>query len=65
MAINGPRHAKTGLRTYADSEGPGQPAHTRSLIMNFTVANRIIGYYRMYEWEANVEIILCACTGCS
>ena len=38
MAINGPRHAKTGLRTYADSEGPGQPAHAHSLIRTFTVS---------------------------
>ena len=27
-----PRHAKTGLRAYADSEGPDQTARMRSLI---------------------------------
>ena len=33
----GPRHAKTCLWVYADSEGPDQPAHLRSLIRAFTV----------------------------
>ena len=39
----GPRHAKTCLRAYADSEGQDQTAHPRSLIY----AMRI--YYIMYE----------------
>ena len=29
---NGPCQAKTCIRAYADSEGPDQPAHPRSLI---------------------------------
>ena len=29
------------------------------------LANRIIGYYRMYEWKAKAWMILCACTGWS
>ena len=32
-----PRHVKTCLRAYADSEGPDQTAHPRSLIRTFTV----------------------------
>ena len=31
------RHAKTYLGAYADSEGPDQTAHQRSLIRAFTV----------------------------
>ena len=30
-------HANTCLRAYADSKGPDQPAHPRSLIWPFTV----------------------------
>ena len=30
-----PRHAKMSLRAYANSEGPDQPAHPRSLIRAF------------------------------
>ena len=26
-------------------------------------ANRIIGYYRMYQWRANIRMRLCACVG--
>ena len=33
----GPPSAKTCLRAYADSEGPDQPAHPRSLIRAFAV----------------------------
>ena len=33
----GPRREKTCLRAYADSEGPDQTAHARSLIRTFTV----------------------------
>ena len=32
-----PCHAKTCLRLYAESEGPDQPAHPRSLIRAFAV----------------------------
>ena len=28
-------------------------------------ANRIIGYYRMYEWKAKAWMALCSCTRCS
>ena len=27
-------------------------------------ANRIIGYYRMYEWRAKARMLLCACAFC-
>ena len=33
----GPRHAKTCLSAYADSEGPDQPAHPHILIRAFAV----------------------------
>ena len=33
----GPRHAKTCLRAYADSEGPDQTAHPRSMLRAFAV----------------------------
>ena len=36
-ALIGPRHEKTCLRAYADSEGPDQPAHPRNLIRASTV----------------------------
>ena len=49
------------LWPYAHSECPDQPARP---IRAFT-ANRIIGYYRMYEWRAKTWMILCACTGWS
>ena len=62
---NRPHHAKMCLRAYADSEGSDQPAHPRSLIRAFTVPNRIIVYYRMYEYRATARMILCACAGIS
>ena len=36
-SINGPCHAKTYLRAYAESESPDQPAHPFSLIRIYTV----------------------------
>ena len=57
---------KTRLRAYADSEGPDQPAHSRSLIRAFTVrcqSNWIL--HRMYEWRANAWMMVCACAGWS
>ena len=45
---NGPRHAKTCFRAYVD-EGIRASA------------SRIIGNLSMYEWRANVRMILCAC----
>ena len=32
LVTNGPRHVKTCLLAYAESEDPDQPAHPRSLI---------------------------------
>ena len=37
ILIFGPRHLKACLRANADSEGPDQTAHPRSLIRAFTV----------------------------
>ena len=37
QSIQGSRHAKTGLRAYANSEGAGQPAHTCNLIRGLAV----------------------------
>ena len=34
--LNGSNHAEACLRAYADSKGPDQPAHSRSLIRAFT-----------------------------
>ena len=45
----GPHHAKTCILAYTDSEGPDHPAHSRSLIRPSLSANRILGYYIMYE----------------
>ena len=50
--INKPRHAKTCLRAYADSERPDQPAHPRSPIR---AINRIIGYSIMHDWKTSVS----------
>ena len=41
LLLFGLRHAKTCLRAYADSEGPDQTAHPRSLIRAFTVRQQI------------------------
>ena len=35
--LSGSRYEKTCLVAYVDSEGPDQPAHSRSLIRAFTV----------------------------
>ena len=40
--IHGPRHAKTPVRAYADSEGPDQPVHPHSLIVNLKSAKKIM-----------------------
>ena len=61
--LRGPRHAKTCLRAYADSKGPDQPAHPRSLIGPSLFANRIIEYYRMHDLRAKVRMWLCVCAG--
>ena len=42
-----PLHAKTSSWLCADSEYPGQPALSD---------NRIIGYYKMYEWKADLSL---------
>ena len=60
-----PRRAKTCLQAYADSKGPGQSAHPRSLSGLSLSANRIIGYYEMYEWKVKAWMIHCACAGWS
>ena len=41
------------LQAYADSEGPNQPTHLRSLIRPSLSANRIIGSYRIFNGEQN------------
>ena len=56
---NGPRHAKTCLRAYADSEVPDQPAH-----------NRIISYCRcmngecMLGWYLRMQRMIRICAYC-
>ena len=55
---------KCVFRHNADSQGPDQTARLRSLIRPSLSANRIIGYYRMYEWRVIMaQSILCACAG--
>ena len=63
--LDWPRHAKTCLRAYSDSEGPDQPAHPRRLIRPSLSANKIIGYYRKYALRAKTWMILCWCAGLS
>ena len=50
------RHAKTSLQAYADSEGPDQPAHPRSLIRAFAVRKRMSRHSGSYQWRANARI---------
>ena len=40
LITRGTHHAKTDCRTYADSEGPDQPEHPRSLIRAFAVCKQ-------------------------
>ena len=53
-----PRHENMYLRAYADSEDPDQPAHPRSLIRTFAVANGIVGHH---QWRTNARMRLGAC----
>ena len=51
---------------YTDSEGRDQPVHLHILIRAFIVwHDRIIGYYKMYEWREKARMILCTSTGWS
>ena len=50
------RNAKTFLRAYADSEGLTQPAHFSHMIRPSLSSDRIIGYYRMFQWRAKKKI---------
>ena len=53
-------HAKTCLLTYADSEGPVS-LRIRAVGSGPSLsANRIIGYYRVYEWRAKARTIFYA-----
>ena len=67
FSLCGPRQTKTCRRAYTDSEGPDQrrdqPALMRRLIRSLAVRDRIIGYYRMFQWKANAWLRLCACVG--
>ena len=47
----------------ANSEGPDQPARASSLIRAFSVANRIIEYYSIFQPRANARMRLCADVG--
>ena len=58
----GPRHAKTCLRAYSDSEIPDELAYLPWTAHSMS-ANRITGYYGMYDWDANARMRLCACVG--
>ena len=57
-----PTKQKCAFGSCADSEAPDQTAQMCSLIRAFT-ANRIIRYYRIYEWRAKAPMIPCTSTG--
>ena len=61
LLVYGACHGKTCLRAYADSKSQDQPAHLCTIIRVFTVCNRIIGRYRMYQWRANALMRLHMC----
>ena len=65
FALRGLRHAKTCLWVYADSEGPDQPAHPRSLIRAFIVRLKNHWIVQNIGMRAKARMILCACTGLS
>ena len=52
---------KCAVGSCANSKGSAQTAWMRYLFRAFTTADRIMGYYRMYEWRAKARMILCAC----
>ena len=54
--FHGPCYAQTSLRAYMDSDGPDHPARSGPSLS----ANRIIGYYKKYEWTAKARLIVCA-----
>ena len=58
----GLRHAKTCLQANADSKGPDQPAHARSLIRALTVRSQN-HWLQQNLWRAKARMILCACAG--
>ena len=58
--ITGPCLAKMYLWAYADSQGPDQTSQMHRLnpqrLIRAVIAlstNKIIGYYKMYEWRSN------------
>ena len=57
----GPSHAKTCLRAYAESGGPDQPAHPRSLIRAFTVRLESLDSTECMNGEQRPRMIRCAC----
>ena len=61
-----PRHAKLGLRTYADSVAPDQPAHRRSLIreLRCPLFYRIRSHWRI-RGQCSSQIRLRGCAGWS
>ena len=69
MLSNGPRHWKTCLRPYADSEGPYHLCIRAVWPGPSPSAAIIIEHYRMYQWRANARIMrmirnhtFCACS---
>ena len=52
VSSNGPCHGKACLQAYADNEGPHQPIHLCTSLF----ANKIIGYYRMFQCKSPDEI---------
>ena len=57
----GPSHAKKCLRDMRTAKTQIN-LHIRAAWSGPSLsANRIIGYYRMFEWRAKAQMILCAC----
>ena len=62
LSLYGPCHAKTCLRTFADSQVT-IILRIRAVWSGYSLsAKRFIGYYRMYKLRAHTRMIRCACT---
>ena len=59
--IFGQFHTKTCFRAYADSEALISLRSCAGWSGPWLSANRVLGHYRMYQWEANACISLWAC----
>ena len=63
LSLYGPRRSETCLRACADSKGPDQPAHPRSLIRAFAVREKNHCILQNAGMGSKELMILCACAG--